>query len=156
MEFNLADFKENYLFSKLTDEEIQRVVELATVKDAVGGTVFIEMGAGDHDIYVVLKGTAMVYRMGGVLLGERGPGSVIGEIALIDSRPRSAYVVAKAYMIYARFDGNRLRQFMIDNKEIGFTLLSNLARVLSARLREASEKVEDLEYKLAEKWPKTD
>ncbi len=41
---------------------------------------------------------------------------------------------------------------MFQHKDVGFIMLSNLSRVLSMRLREASEKVEDLQGKLADPW----
>jgi CRP-like cAMP-binding protein len=152
MEINLAQFKQNYLVVGLKDEDIEKVAALAKLHVVEGGAEFVKLGAKDPDLYIILDGIAMVYRKGGALLGERGPGSVIGEIALVDDQPRSAYVVAKAYLSFAKLDGRELRKFMFQNKDIGFIMLSNLARVLSMRLREASEKVEDLQGKLADPW----
>jgi CRP-like cAMP-binding protein len=152
MEVNLSQFKKNYLVVGLSEDDVTRVAELAKLKTIEGGTEFVKLGAKDPDLYIIMDGTAMVYRKGGALLGERGPGSVIGEIALVDDQPRSAYVVAKAHLTYAHIDGRELRRFMFRNQHIGFIMLSNLSRVLSMRLREASEKVEDLQGKLADPW----
>ncbi len=152
MEVNLNTFKQNYLVVGLSDEDVSKVAELASLKIVEGGTEIVKLGARNHDLYIILSGTAMVYRQGGALLGEREPGSVIGEIALVDNQPRSAYVVSKGHMTYAHLDGKVLRKFMYDHKDIGFIMLSNLARVLSMRLREASERVEDLQGKLADPW----
>lgn len=152
MDINLNQFKQNYLVVGLNDDDVAKVAELATLKTVEAGTEFVKLGAKDPDLYIIMDGIAMVYRKGGALLGERGPGSVIGEIALVDDQPRSAYVVSKAYLTYAHLDGKELRKFMFRNQHIGFIMLSNLARVLSMRLREASEKVEDLQGKLADPW----
>lgn len=152
MEINLANFKQNFLVAGLSEDDIQRVAELAKIESVLGGTEFVKLGAKGNDFYVVLDGTAMVYGADGVKLGERGPGSVIGEVALVDDGPRSAYVVAKAYLTYAHFDGRELRKFMFQNKDIGFIMLSNLARVMAIRLREASSKVVNLEVKQMDPW----
>ena len=152
MEINLNQFKQNYLVSGLSDEDIAKVAELAQLKGVEGGQEIVKLGKTDSDLYIILDGTAMVYKQGGVLLGERGPGSVIGEIALIDNLPRSAYVVSRNYLTYAVIDGKGLRRFMVQNKDIGFIMLSNLSRVLSVRLREASQAIEDLQGKLADPW----
>jgi len=152
MEINLTYFKKNYLVVGLSDEDIVKVAELAKLRIVTAGTEFVKLGAKDPDLYIILDGTAMVYRKGAVLLGEREPGSVIGEIALVDDQPRSAYVVAKGPLSYAVLDGKELRRFMFQNKEIGFIMLSNLSRVLSMRLREASETIEDLQGKIGDPW----
>ena len=152
MEVNLNTFKKNYLVVGLSDEQITKVAELAKLKIVGVGTEIVKLGAKDPDLYIIIDGTAMVYRKGGVLLGEREPGSVIGEIALVDDQPRSAYVVSKGPLTYAHIDGKELRRFMYLNKDIGFIMLSNLSRVLSMRLREASETIEDLQGKVSDPW----
>lgn len=152
MKVDLAAFKRNYLVAGLSDEDVRRVADLAELKVVPGGHEIVRLGARDPHLYVVLEGTVVVCRQGGVVLGERGPGSVIGEVALVDDQPRSAYAVAKSNLTYARFDGVALRRFMVRNPQIGFLMLSNLSRVLSARLREASATIEDLRGQLADPW----
>ncbi len=156
MDIDLNVFKKNYLVVGLSDEDVQRVAELAELKIVRGGQEIVKLGSKDPDLFVILDGVAIVYRSGGVVLGERGPGSVIGEIALVDNQPRSAYVLSKANLTYAQFDGNKLRRFMFQNKDVGFIMLSNLSRVLSARLREASSTIEDLRGQLSDPWKYTD
>jgi CRP-like cAMP-binding protein len=152
MQINLTHFKHNYLVAGLGDEDVKKVADLAKIESVNGGTEFVKLGAKGSDVYVVLDGIAMVYGPDGVTLGERGPGTVIGEVALVDDGPRSAYVVAKAHLTFAHFDGRELRKFMFENKEIGFIMLSNLARVMALRLREASAKVVNLEVKQMDPW----
>jgi len=152
MNFDLNVFRRNYLVVGLSEEDVKLVAEQAELKIVRGGQEIVKLGAHDPDLYVIMYGTALVYRPGGVVLGERGPGSVIGEISLVDNQPRSAYVMSKVDVTYAKFDGVKLRRFMVQNKEIGFTMLSNLSRVLSSRLREASSTIEDLRGQFADPW----
>ena len=152
MEVSLEQFKQNYLVVGLSDDDIAKVATLAKLHVVGVGTEFVRMGARDSDLYIILDGIAMVYRKEGALLGERGPGSVIGEIALVDDQPRSAYVVSKGNLTYAKIDGKELRKFMFHNREIGFIMLANLSRVLSARLRQASAAIEDLQGQIGDPW----
>jgi len=152
MELDLSIFKKNYLVVGLTDEQVRLVAELAEFKVVNNGVEIVRMGATDPDLFVIIDGHAMVYAKEGTVLGERGPGSVIGEITLVDNQPRSAYVTAKGALTIAKFDGAKLRKFMFANKDIGFIMLSNLSRVLSMRLREASSTIEDLQGQLSDPW----
>jgi len=152
MEVNFNTFKNNYLVVDLSDEDIKKVATLAKLEIVKRGHEIVKLGAKDPDLYIIIDGIAMVYKEGGVLLGERKAGAVIGEIALVDNQPRSAYVVSKGPLTYARINGNTLRRFMFQNKEIGFVMLANLARVLAERLREASDTIEDLQGHAANPW----
>ena len=152
MSLDLAVFKKNYLVVGLSDEDIKRVADLAELKVAKSGEEIVKLGAKGSDLFVILDGKALVCREHGIVLGEHGAGSVIGEIALVDDGPRSAYVTAKNTLTYARLDGGTLRKFMFKNKDVGFIMLSNLPRVMSARLREASATIEDLRGQLIDPW----
>jgi CRP-like cAMP-binding protein len=152
MEINFNTFKKNYLVLGLSDEDIRKVASLVKLQTVKDGHEIVRLGAKDPDIFIILDGTAMVFRKGGMLLGARPPGSVIGEIALVDDQPRSAYVIAKGAVTYAHIEGRTLRRFMYQNKDIGFIMLSNLARILAMRLREASESIEDLRGQVADLW----
>src|SRR5690242_17984115 len=57
------------------------------------GEILFEQGTPGREMYIVRSGT-IVLRSGDRTLEEVGPGGVIGEMALIDSSPRSASAVA--------------------------------------------------------------
>jgi CRP-like cAMP-binding protein len=57
------------------------------------GEVIFEEGSPGKEMYIVRTGTVLL-RRGDRTLEEVGPGGVIGEMALIDSSPRSARAVA--------------------------------------------------------------
>jgi CRP-like cAMP-binding protein len=152
MSVDLSIFRRNYLVVGLPDEEIARVAELAEFRIAYPGNTLIEQGAGNADLLIILDGTVEVHSKTGTVLGERGPGSVIGEIALVDNRPRSASVSANGTVSYARINADALRRFMGQSPQTGLLMLSNLARVLAMRLREASATIEDLDGKIGDPW----
>src|SRR6266567_2870616 len=62
------------------------------VRLAPGQTLFREGETGDC-MYVLLEGSADVF-VGEVLVESATPGALLGEMALVDSSPRTATVVA--------------------------------------------------------------
>jgi CRP-like cAMP-binding protein len=58
-----------------------------------GQTIFREGDQGDS-MYVVLEGEVEI-RVKDRVIDTTGPGGIVGEMALVDNRPRSASVLAK-------------------------------------------------------------
>ena len=74
-------------------------------------------------------------------LAELTPGSVVGEMGLIEPRNRSATVVAREESRVAAISQTDLRQLLVTDGNLGFIVLCNITRVLSDRLRQADEKL---------------
>jgi CRP/FNR family cyclic AMP-dependent transcriptional regulator len=79
------------LFTGMGDRELERVAELADVIDLPADRLLMTQGERGAEMFVVVTGSARVERDGSSL-GERGPGTVLGEIALLDGGPRTATV----------------------------------------------------------------
>jgi CRP/FNR family cyclic AMP-dependent transcriptional regulator len=82
------------LFVGLSKKQLRLVSQLARQLKQPAGTVLIEQGEVGHEFIVVVQGQLEVSR-GGRVVGEHGPGSYVGEIALLERRPRTATVIAK-------------------------------------------------------------
>lgn len=70
--------------------------EIATVADQIAlpaGKRLTTEGASGEELVLIVSGTAAVLRRGQTV-ATLGPGDVVGEIALLTGRPRSATVVA--------------------------------------------------------------
>lgn len=145
-------FKGNYLTHGLPQEAIDGVAELGELVHFPLSDVILVRGSRSADLYVILDGKAIVYGAGKEKLGEAGPGSVVGEIALVDAGPRSADVAALTSVDAVRLPADRLRRYMAEHKDQGFTMLANLARVLSVRLRSTSLALEDLAARNEDPW----
>jgi CRP/FNR family cyclic AMP-dependent transcriptional regulator len=82
------------LFEQLGKRELQRVGALADVVDLPAGRTLMREGETGTEAMVIVEGIVSV-EQGGTVIAERGPGEVIGEMALISHQPRSATVCLK-------------------------------------------------------------
>lgn len=83
------------LFSGMTDRALAGVASLAAETDFAEGEALTVEGERGDTLYLVLEGSVTVTRSG-IALPSLGPGDVIGEIALVDGRPRTATTTAAA------------------------------------------------------------
>jgi len=149
---DLVAFKNNYLTAGLTDEQVAEIASLAEFKRFTAQTELMRAGSPANEIYLILDGRCVVLTPDNDKLSEVGPGSILGEIGLVDARPRTANVMCIGLVDAAVIPAAALRQKLAQNREWGFIVLSNLARVLAGRLRQANEKIDELYDKTSDAW----
>jgi CRP/FNR family transcriptional regulator, cyclic AMP receptor protein len=113
------------LFQGLSEKELGHVAELAEPVEAEPGALLMEQGALGLECFVIVEGSAGV-QSGSHHLATVGPGSVVGEMALIDHRPRNATVRAETPMKLLSFDIEAFKHLLDDLPEAKsriFTLL---------------------------------
>ncbi len=127
------------LFEMLSNQELEAVCALLTPRDLpAGGTIFTEGALGDG-LYLVASGEVEVFH--GANLGPiatLGVGECFGEMALVDKDYRSATVKARTDVQLLHLSPEGLAQFRKVQKDGFAFLVMNIARLLSARLREAN------------------
>ena len=116
-----------------TTFEIFRTVD-EVERFAPGDVIFTTGETGDC-MYVVRDGTVTIHAEG-LPIEEVGPGGIFGELALIDSSPRSATATATTACELVALNE---RAFLFHVSQTPFFAL-NVMRVLSERLRRASAK----------------
>ena len=91
-------------FEGFDDDDLTRVATLANEIEVEEGTGLIDQGRRPSlECYVILQGRANV-QDGDEHVATLQEGSMVGEMALIDHRPRSATVVAETPMTLLAFD----------------------------------------------------
>ncbi|NMO23551.1 cyclic nucleotide-binding domain-containing protein [Pyxidicoccus fallax] len=133
------------LFEMLSPAELTRLAELARVRSFGAGEVVFEEGDLGDSLFVIVDGQVEVLRR--LPGGEARPLTVLsspeffGEMGLIDKEYRSATVRAKTPANLLQLTAQDLRAFRQSHGD-GFTfVVVNIARSLSARLREANARL---------------
>ena len=102
---NLNDIRKSPLFQGLSDEELQRLMDMAEPVSLKAGQVLMRQGEPGDAAHVVIRGEFEIQKQSGqsvIKIDVRNPGDVVGEMALLSRASRTATVVAKT-------DGETLR-----------------------------------------------
>ena len=118
-------------FEGFSPDELQRVADLADDVDAETGAVLVEQGRVGQECYVILEGQAGVY-VGGEHVATSGPGSMVGEMALLEHKPRNATVVAEGPMKLIVFDTHAFKQLLQEMPKVHDRVMETLAARLKA------------------------
>jgi len=100
------------------------------VEEFTAGQVVLRAGDLGETMYVVVEGEVEIVDAS-LILEVAGPGSIVGELALIDDEPRSATVIAKSHCRLVPVDR---RRFQYMTQETPFFALA-VMKVLADRLR---------------------
>lgn len=106
------------------------------VEEYSAGKTIFEEGQPGKVMYVVLEGKVEI-RKHGQPISELGPGDLVGEMALIDSQPRSASAVALIQCRLAPVDEKRFL-FMVQQSPF---FAVHVMRELVHKLRFMTERV---------------
>ena len=85
------------IFSQLSPEEAKRLAAFATETSAAEGQILMKEGDYSVELIAIEEGTADVIQDGKKIASLR-PGDLIGEMGLLEHRPRNADVIATSPM----------------------------------------------------------
>ena len=119
------------LFSAFSKRDFQKLASASTQMNFGSGRVIAEQGARGREAFVILSGQATVSR-NGRKVADLGPGSVVGELALLDQGPRTATVTVKSD-VTALVIGQR--EFFVVLEEVP-ALSRKLLSALASRIRD--------------------
>jgi len=131
------------IFTGLSESELGIVKDMLSRRVyAKGETVFREGDPGQQ-LFVIAKGEASVriHPPGStrdIRLVTFAPGTVFGEVALLDTEVRSASVQADEELVCYVLEHEAFQRLAGSHPRIAVTLLRNLGRELSNRLRRAN------------------
>lgn len=105
------------------------LTELGTLADEISvadGRALTREGESGHEFFIVLEGRVAV-EIGGSRIGTLGPGDFLGEIALIDGKPRSATTRAIGETRLLVVGHREFHQLMADFPTVQTAVLQALA-----------------------------
>lgn len=120
------------LFSQIPGEVLVGVAEICEEVAFQPTEVLMTEGEIGESLYLIVEGKVNVLR-GTRLIAELGERECVGEMAVLDSEPRSATVRAATPVIALKLDRGDLYDLMSEKLEIA----QGIIKVLTRRLRKA-------------------
>lgn len=122
----------------LSQSDAWKIAELADKRKFQGGDTIVRQFDKNSDLIIVLDGTAQIMTFNDELISEMGPGSIIGEISLVDEQPRSATIRSIQFTEVAVIPAAKLRDLLANDPTVAAAVYRNIAQTLCTRLRHAT------------------
>jgi CRP/FNR family cyclic AMP-dependent transcriptional regulator len=119
------------LFSGIKPKELKKLGKRMTERTFNEGDEITREGESGIGFFVIEDGNATV-SVGGNIVRTLGPGEHFGEVALIDSGPRSATIIAGTDLRCRGMSAWEFRPFVEEHPEVAWALLETLVGRLRA------------------------
>lgn len=107
------DLRHIALFATMSNADLEKLAKLGEPVDAEPGAVLMDQGDVGTECFLVIEGEAGV-TSGGQHVATIGPGSVVGEMALVGHKPRNASVIAQTPMRLLSFNIAHFKRLLED------------------------------------------
>ena len=126
------------LFEGCAGPVIEGVADVTTEQSFADGQAIVQQGQVGNGLFIVVSGGARIVA-GGRDIGRLGPGEFVGELSVIDQRPRAATALAEGPTVCLALASWDLLALVGRDRE----LTLNLLRGLAARLRHVDAQLRD-------------
>ena len=123
------------LFSACTERDLAKIAKAGDEVLVPAGYVMADQGQTGREAYVLLEGSATV-RRNGKKVATAGPGTLVGELSLLDHGPRTATVTADTECNVLVLDQRHFAGLIAEVPAIANKIMS----VLAARIRDLDRK----------------
>jgi CRP-like cAMP-binding protein len=134
---------DNALLAACSRDELEDLLSRATVQPMKAGATLMEQGEEGDSLVILLAGEARVSMIASngreIILDYVGPGAVLGEIALLDGKPRTANVCALTPGRMIRFTRPAFEAFIERHPRLAIRMM----RAMAQRLRQANDTIEN-------------
>ncbi len=131
-----APVDELHLLRMMPETARQALMQAMSERTYARGDVIFHEGTPGDVAYLVWAGKALVIKGGldsPTILGYRGPGDILGEMALLENRPRSASVIALTDLRLLQIHKADFTRLLSDVPSLSVEIMATM----SARLRDA-------------------
>lgn len=155
MEETLTILKNTPLFRDLTDLQARKILEISREITFSRNETIMEEGKTGDSMYIIIKGSVEVIRnltLDENDAGEKGKNKVLtklssenhalfGEIGLLEESRRTATVRALTDCTLREIKKGAFLALAESDHELGYRVLTNLAHLVSSRLRKADDDI---------------
>lgn len=133
------------MFAGLTPLYLKRIAALCDEEHHPEGSFLFKEGDPGDKLYILLEGAVRITRqisgMGEEALAVLRAGDYFGEMALIDTFPRSADACVHEACRVLVMNKQKLEDLLFVDRDLAYDLLWNFVRTLSGRLRQTNDKM---------------
>ena len=134
-------------FEALTDEALSTFLRTARSRAYAPGATIVRQGARGHGCFLVLSGESDVVKTttnGLWVLGRLPPGSIFGQISLVDHVPRTASIVAVSEVRLVEIDRDAFERMLVQTNAVAQALREQIAVSGIRQLRRATTRLAQL------------
>ena len=133
------------LFAGIERSELEAFLRVFQPVAVAAGATLVRQGQPADGAYIIESGDADVITAlpggGEAAVAKLGPGSVLGEMALLDGGARSATVIARSAVASHFIERDGFRMLLAQRNRAAFTIQNRITRTLCRRLRELNAKI---------------
>lgn len=124
------------LFGDCPKRDLSRIARLVDEMTLPAGRMLMQQGRSGNEFFVIVEGTVRVERSGR-RIDTLGPGDFLGEIALIDHRPRTASAFCETDCRLLVLAHREFHTLLADEPRIALAVMRSLAERLRALVPDA-------------------
>jgi CRP-like cAMP-binding protein len=128
------------MFTGLSPEDLEQIAEIAEEQLFLDQAILCREGEYGHALFIIASGVVDVLKKAGsseTMLASRSTGDFVGEMAILESAPRSATLRARGGVRTLVIDGDAFQTILLDRPQVAVSVL----RRMSTRVRELNEKI---------------
>ena len=132
------------LFAKLSPQECAILADHCEAKTVAAGQKLFSEGDFGDAMYILKQGILEIYKkdlLGDVRIAEIRPGGLVGEMALVDGKPRSANVKAVESTRLLSLSRSAYSDLKRAHPQVATKFQDELLLLISSRLRQTTEKL---------------
>ncbi|MFA6054286.1 MAG: cyclic nucleotide-binding domain-containing protein [Thermodesulfovibrionales bacterium] len=146
---HINTLRDEIIFYLFDDEDIDKIAPFFELRDYPAGSIIFKEGDPGDFIGFVISGKLEVkkqteFKGNQLIIALLTKGAMVGELSMFDKRQRSATVEAVEDTSLIIFRSESMESLMQQHPYTGIKILKGLIKILSLRLRKATERLTNI------------
>jgi len=146
---HINTLRDEIIFYMFDDEDIEKIAPFFELRDYPAGSIIFKEGDPGNFIAFVISGKLEVkkqteFKGNQLIIALLTKGAMVGELSMFDKRQRSATVEAVEDTSLIIFRSESMDSLMQQHPYTGIKILKGLIKILSLRLRKATDRLTNI------------